>query len=160
LILRAGFVSGGPTAISDFGVAAISALVGLMTDEMTRKLRDIFDTLFGIKKPEEEKGESQIKKVISGIVLRADKTAIKIEEESKVSAKLLKGDGTPAKDTPTNFTIKDIKILDFIGDSNPKTDEYGNASVIVQGKDRGRTIVTVEATRRITADEIVITVAA
>ena len=68
LILRAGFVSGGPTAISDFGVAAISALVGLMTNEMTRKLRDIFDTLFGITKPEVEKGESQIKKAISGIV--------------------------------------------------------------------------------------------
>jgi hypothetical protein len=33
LILRAGFVSGGPTAISDFGVAGLSALVGLMQDE-------------------------------------------------------------------------------------------------------------------------------
>jgi hypothetical protein len=63
LILRAGFVSGSPTAISDFGVAAISALVGLMTDEMTKKLRDIFDSLFGIVKPEAEKGESPVKKV-------------------------------------------------------------------------------------------------
>jgi hypothetical protein len=45
IILRAGFVTGGPTAISDFGVVGLSALVGLMTDEMTTKFRDVFDTL-------------------------------------------------------------------------------------------------------------------
>ena len=61
LIIRAGFVSGGPTAISDFGVAGISALVGLITDEMTSSY-DVFDTLFGIKKPEDEKGEIPVKK--------------------------------------------------------------------------------------------------
>jgi hypothetical protein len=63
IIIRAGFISGsgGPAAISDFGVAGISALVGLMTDEMTSKLRDVFDTLFGIKKPEVERGESPVK---------------------------------------------------------------------------------------------------
>ena len=58
LILRAGFISGSPTAINDFGVAGISALVGLMTDEITQKLRDVFDTLFGIAKPKGEKGEN------------------------------------------------------------------------------------------------------
>jgi hypothetical protein len=62
LILRAGFVTGGPSAISDFGIAGISALVGIMTDEMTKKLRDIFDTLFGIQKPPQEKGDEPHKK--------------------------------------------------------------------------------------------------
>jgi len=61
LILRAGFVTGGPTAISDFGVAALSALVGLMTDEMSSKLRDIFDTLFGIKNPKLKEERAQLK---------------------------------------------------------------------------------------------------
>lgn len=51
-------LSGSPTAINDFGVAGISALAGLMTDEITRKLRDVLDTLFGIDKPPGEKGES------------------------------------------------------------------------------------------------------
>jgi hypothetical protein len=60
LILRAGFISGSPTTINDFGVAGISALVGLMTDEITRKLRDVFDTLFGIAKPKGEKGRSPL----------------------------------------------------------------------------------------------------
>jgi len=58
LVLRAGFISGSPTAINDFGVAGFSALVGLMTDEITRKLRDVFDSLFGIAKSKGEKGDS------------------------------------------------------------------------------------------------------
>jgi hypothetical protein len=58
LVLRAGFISGAPTAINDFGVAALSALVGLMTVEITQKLRDVFDSFFGIQKDEGEKGES------------------------------------------------------------------------------------------------------
>jgi hypothetical protein len=57
LVLRAGFISGSPTAINDFGVAAFSSLVGLMTVEITQKLRDVFDSFFGIKKDEGEKGE-------------------------------------------------------------------------------------------------------
>jgi hypothetical protein len=51
------------TAINDLGVAAISSLVGLMTDEMTKKLRDIFDSLFGIAKPEAEEDEGSITKM-------------------------------------------------------------------------------------------------
>jgi len=55
LMLRAGFVSGGPSAISDFGTAGISALVGMMTTEMVKKLMIIFDTLFGSQKSLQEK---------------------------------------------------------------------------------------------------------
>jgi hypothetical protein len=32
--------------------------VGLMSDEITRKLRDVFDSLFGIAKSKGEKGDS------------------------------------------------------------------------------------------------------
>jgi hypothetical protein len=36
--------------INDYGVAGISALVGLMTAQMTQKLRDVFESMFGIDK--------------------------------------------------------------------------------------------------------------
>ena len=57
LVVRAGFVSGGPSAVDDFAVAGIGALVGLMSEQITKKLRDVFDSLFGIEKPKEEKGD-------------------------------------------------------------------------------------------------------
>lgn len=58
LVIRAGFIQGGPSVVDDFAVAAIAALTGLMTDEITKKLRDVLDTLFGIDKPDTEKGEN------------------------------------------------------------------------------------------------------
>src|SRR5205823_268663 len=50
--------AGGITFINDYGVAGISALVGLMTAQMTQKLRDVFDAMFGIQKGT-DKGEIQ-----------------------------------------------------------------------------------------------------
>jgi hypothetical protein len=160
LILRAGFVTGGPTAISDFGVAALSALVGLMTDEMSSKLRDIFDTLFGIKKPEAERGESPVKIAVKGIELSAEKTNIRVGEGSKLNAKVRNNDGTPAIGVATNFTIKDSSIIGFTGDSNPKTDNNGNATVEIQGKKTGETSLSAKATieGQIEQDDIRITV--
>ena len=95
-----------------------------------------------------------------GLYLRADKTTLRIGEESKINAKLLKSDGTPEKGVPTDFTIRDNKVLTFKGDSNPRTDEDGNATVEVQGKDKGQTIVTVKATLegKLQHDEIIISV--
>ena len=61
LVLRAGFISGGPTAVDDFAVAAIGALVGLMNEQITQKLRDVFNALFGVQKPPQEKGEDPAK---------------------------------------------------------------------------------------------------
>ena len=160
LILRAGFVSGGPTAISDFGVAAISALVGLMTDEMSTKLRDIFDTLFGIKKPEGEKGESPVKRTIRRVQLSAKNTRVAVGDKSNVDVKVRNSDGTPTVGVITNFMIKDSNIISFTGDSNPKTDSNGNATVEIQGKKTGETSVTVRATieGQIEQDEVIITV--
>jgi hypothetical protein len=94
LILRAGFVSGGPTAISDFGVAALSALVGLMTDEMSTKLRDIFDTLFGIAKPPEEKGEDPSKKKNKGnIKFNPERPEVKLTQDLVIKAHITRRDG-------------------------------------------------------------------
>jgi hypothetical protein len=161
IIIRAGFISGtgGPAAISDFGVAGISALVGLMTDEMTSKLRDVFDTLFGIKKPESEKGESHIKKTKS-LELSGSRNTINIKEKLDVKATLTKSDGTPAVGIVTNFSIDDISIVGFTGDSNPKTANDGIASVEIEAKKTGRTSVIARATieGEIEVDEFTINV--
>jgi hypothetical protein len=135
-----------------------------MTDEMTRKLRDVFDTLFGIAKPESERGESSVplKKTIKYIELSADKTSIRINEKSKVNVKLRKSDGTPVVGVVTDFTIKDTRVLGFIGGSNPKTGNDGNATVEIQGKDKGETTIIVKATveGKLEQDEIIISVTA
>jgi hypothetical protein len=57
VVLRAGLLTGGPQVTNEIGVAAISALVGLMNTQVTKKLRDVFDTIFGIQKQEEERGD-------------------------------------------------------------------------------------------------------
>jgi hypothetical protein len=60
MAIRAGLIQGGTlpasAAISDFGVAAISGLIGLLTTPVTKKLRDVFDVLFGIIK-HDDKGD-------------------------------------------------------------------------------------------------------
>jgi hypothetical protein len=61
LVLRAGFISGGPTAVDDFAVAAIGALAGLMNEQITQKLRDVSNALFGVQKPPQEKGDDPAK---------------------------------------------------------------------------------------------------
>jgi len=146
IIIRAGFISGtgGPAAISDFGVAGISALVGLMTDEMTSKLRDVFDTLFGIKKPEAEKGESHIKKT-KKLELSASTNSIKVKERLNLKATLTKSDGTPAVGFVNNFSIDDISIVGFTGSSNSKTDNDGIASVEIEAKNVGTTSIIAKA---------------
>jgi hypothetical protein len=147
IIIRAGFISGsgGPAAISDFGVAGISALVGLMTDEMTSKLRDVFDTLFGIKKPEAERGESPVKKT-KRVELSAKTNSISINDKLNVNAKITKSDGTPASGVLTSFVINDSSIIGFTGDSYQKTNNDGIATVEIQGMKTGVTSVTARTT--------------
>jgi hypothetical protein len=147
IIIRAGFISGagGPAAISDFGVAGISALVGLMTDEMTSKLRDVFDTLFGIKKPEAEKGESYIKKT-KRLELSASTNSIKMKDKLDIKGTLTKSDGTPAVGVVTNFSIYDISIIGFTAASNSKTGNDGIATVEIEAKKTGTTSVIARAT--------------
>jgi hypothetical protein len=58
VLLRAGLIStsftqGSPN-INDFGVAGISALVGLMTDEIVIRIRGIFSSIFGNQREVDE----------------------------------------------------------------------------------------------------------
>ena len=49
-------------------ISSQDALTGLMTDELTKKLRDVVDPLFGIDKPDAEKGENPKKNCLIHIV--------------------------------------------------------------------------------------------
>jgi hypothetical protein len=160
IIIRAGLVTGGPTSISDFGVAGISALVGLMTDEMTAKLRDVFDSLFGIKKSEAERGESPVKKKTKRVELSAKTNSISINEKLNVNSKITKSDGTPAASDPVNFVINDSSIVAFTGASDQKTNNDGIATVEIQGKKTGVTSIFARATveGEIEQDEFIINV--
>lgn len=148
ILLRAGFVTGGPTAISDFGVAGLSALVGLMTDEMTIKLRDVFDTLFGISKPTEEKGEEKIKKNLSRISFAKDqKTQIKVGEEIELKANVTDIDGKPAAKSKVNFVNNDTDTLEFIGYADKgiadvTTPNTGVAILKIKGIKSGNSTIT------------------
>jgi len=153
LIIRAGFVTGGPTAINDFGVAGMSALVGLMEDEMTTKLRDIFDTLFGIKKPVEEKGDEPIKGNRTSIVFPDNqKTEVKVADSTELKAKVINADGIPVENCKVLFAIDDVNIVEFVGTAdkskaNINTDSTGTATVKIKGLNTG--IVTVIATTKV-----------
>jgi hypothetical protein len=85
LTFRAGLVTGGPSNVSDFGVAAISALVGLLTEQTTKKLRDIFDTLFGTEKPEKDKGEARAKAASINLIALDD---FKVNKPTRLTAEL------------------------------------------------------------------------
>src|SRR6478672_7672134 len=147
LIIRAGFVTGGPTAINDFGVAGMSALVGLMEDEMTTKLRDIFDTLFGIKKPVEEKGDEPIIVNKASILFPDDqKTEVKVTDSIELKAKVINADGTPVVNNKVFFAVDDAKNLEFIGTidqtkANVDTDSSGTAIIKIKGLNVGQVIV-------------------
>ena len=153
LIIRAGFVTGGPTAINDFGVAGMSALVGLMEDEMTTKLRDIFDTLFGIKKSAEEKGDEPIKVNRTSIVFPDDqKTEVKVTDLIELKAKVINADGIPVENAKVVFAIDDASNAEFVGTADKSkadvdTDSTGTANVKIKGLKSG--VVTITTTTKI-----------
>lgn len=62
VIIRGGILSinAQPADLNYFGIAAISAIAGLVATEGTKKLRDIFVTLFGATDLKREKGEEEL----------------------------------------------------------------------------------------------------
>jgi hypothetical protein len=135
-------ITGGPSNVSDFGVAAISALVGLLTEQTTRKLRDIFDTLFGTEKPEKLKGESRARAASIQLVALDD---FKLNKPARITAELKKSDGSPATGIKVTFIPHEpgraeLKpIMDV-------TDSKGVATVEVIGKVEGSVGISAKAT--------------
>ena len=141
LIIRVGLIPSpsGALVINDFGVAAIGAIVGLMADEMSQKLRDVFDSLFGLKKPAEEKGEDPKKWGKSTIMFPdGEEIEVKLNTEKVLKALVQKSDGSPVVKTKVHFVIKDTSVLVFVGTPNNTvadiaTNTAGEAAITVKG---------------------------
>ncbi len=59
MVLQAGLIANAALSqtVNPYGVAALSALVGLFTDEATRKLAEVFKTLFATKEKDNREGK-------------------------------------------------------------------------------------------------------
>ncbi len=68
VIIRGGILSinAQPADLNYFGIAAISVIAGLVATEGTKKIRDIFVTLFGATE-KREKGEEELEEAKSKI---------------------------------------------------------------------------------------------
>jgi hypothetical protein len=142
LVFRAGFVTGGPSNISDFGVAALGALVGLLTEQTTKKLRDVFDKLFGTEKPEKEKGEARAKAANINLIALDD---FKVNKPTRLSAELKKSDGTPAAGIKVTFIPREPGIAE-LKPIMDVTDSKGVATLEVVGKKEGSLAISAKAT--------------
>jgi hypothetical protein len=137
--LRAGLINVGSaselTAISQYGVAAISALVGLMTDELILRLRDIFRTLFGITSLQKEQE----------LQLSVQKNRITVNEQTAVSAILTDIKPTENQNLIAYFFIQDTNVVQIVPPT--KRDETFNsngvATVTIRGNAVGTTYITV-----------------
>jgi hypothetical protein len=125
------------TAISEYGVAAISALVGLMADEMISRLRDVFRTVFGIPSLQADQE----------FRLFLPKSNIPVKDSTPVCAILSELKPT-TKDKKAIFMVQDPYIAKL--ESNEiDFDETGLAVVMLTGLTKGETLVTamVESSR-------------
>lgn len=117
-----------------------------MTDEMSTKLRDIFDTLFGIVKPSEEKGEDPSKKKNKGnIKFNPERPEVKLTQDLVIKAHITRRDGGSAVNAEVLFNIKDPKVAK-VKAADTMTDFAGVASVTIEGVTIDETTMTLTAT--------------
>src|SRR5918912_1582917 len=115
-----------------------------------KKLRGLFDVLFGIRKTEEAKVDepaTTIKKEgEANIKLSIPKSKIKIGEELEIKADITKKDGTYANNIEVSFNISNSRIVAFKNghSSNNKviTDSKGLAFATIIGISKGITTIT------------------
>jgi hypothetical protein len=160
LVIRVGLIPSpsGALVINDFGVAAIGALVGLMADEMAQKLRDVFDSLFGLRKPPEEKGEDPRKWGRNTIKFPdGEEITVQLNTEKVLKALVQKSDGEPVVKTKVHFMVKDTTVLEIVGKPNKtvadiETNTAGEAVITVKGISAKSTIL--EASTIVEAIEV------
>ena len=145
LLLRASLLStvvnGAPAStlfINDFGVAAISGLIGLMTAQMTQKLRDVFDSLFGITK-NNDKGDVGEGPSESSLILIPKELRVKVQQESVAASQVKDADGNPIDKVQVTFGIVDNKIAELLEPGDKETDVDGFAVARIRGNNEGNT---------------------
>lgn len=137
--LRAGLVNVGSaselTAISQYGVAAISGLVGLMTDEIIIRLRDIFRALFGITSLQREQE----------LHLSIQKNSIAVNELTSVSAVLTDIKPGGNQNLVAYFFIQDANVVQIVPPTKREEtfNSNGVATVTIRGNAAGPTYITV-----------------
>jgi hypothetical protein len=128
--IRAGLINvGEATVISEFGIAAISALVGLMSDEMISRLRDVFRSLFGIN---DFKSEQDLQ-------LSFDRNNIHINEEILISATI--SELRPNQAFDVYFLVEDTSVVEFIA-KDSRFNPSGIATARIKAISNGATFVT------------------
>jgi hypothetical protein len=146
-LLRAGLVGGFPINVGDFGFAAISIIVGLLSTTAMKKIRDIFDVLFGIAKRKEDMGDEPTPAANANLKLGASTTKIKAGEELEIRATASKMDGTYAQGSG-NFKIENPVVAVFAGqnvggggteDTVAINFQNGIATAKVRGVSKGKT---------------------
>jgi hypothetical protein len=124
--------------INDYGVAGISAVVGLMTAQMTQKLRDVFDAMFGIQKGT-DKGEIEIHE--KNITIVPKEMQISINQSSVLVAIIMDNANKPIPNLEVHFGIVDSTVVKSLDTPPTKTDANGIAVLRIQGSKVGDTKV-------------------
>jgi hypothetical protein len=150
-LLRAGLVGGFPINVGDFGFAAISIIIGLLATTAMKKLRDVFDVLFGIAKREDDMGDEPTPAANASLKIGASTTKINTGEELEIRATASNIDGTYAQGS-SKFKIENPAVAIFTSqnvDGGTEDDisvSYQNvvATAKVKGVNKGKTdIITV-----------------
>lgn len=146
LILRAGIIKDIPLTQNDYGFAAISYIVGLIATHAMKKIRDIFDTLFGIKKTNQDKGDEPNSKSKAGVKIGVPKTKIHINEEIDLRADITTADGAYAVNVQTSFNVDDPNVVTIKNSSYGKAvtinSKEGLALITVKGVNKGKTTIS------------------
>jgi hypothetical protein len=150
-LLRAGLVGGFPVNVGDFGFAAISIIIGLLTTTAMKKIRDIFDVLFGIEKSKEEIGDEPTA-TTAILKLGAPITKIKIREETEIRATASNADGTYSQgsckikiENSAVVSFTDRNVDDAAGDNITINFQDGVAAVKIKGVSKGKTDIIAES---------------
>jgi hypothetical protein len=117
-------------------VAGISALVGLMTVQMTQKLRDVFDAMFGIQKGG-DKGEIEVPE--NNIALNPKELQISINQSSVLVAVVKDNSNKAVSDVDIHFDIVNSDVVKPLRSSYKKTDASGMAILQIQANKEGNT---------------------
>jgi hypothetical protein len=152
LLLRASLLSSvtGLSAVSvinDFGVAGLSAIIGLMTPQIVTKLRDVFNEFFGIKKSDEEQGDKT--SFAENIGLSIENPEIEEGKESLLIGIIKDNDGKPRKDVKVDFAIFDTNTASLKQEEHPHqkiTDSNGIVIHRFQANKEGKTLAAINVT--------------
>ena len=145
-LLRAGLVGGFPINVGDFGFAAISIIIGLLATTAMKKIRDVFDVLFGIAKRKEDMGDEPTPAANAILKLGTQKTKIEMNKEDlEIRAIASNADGIYAQGS-CKFKIENAAVARFTVHNDDETADDitvnfqdGVATAKVKGISKGKT---------------------